>query len=152
MKYYSYETASCLFLVCFTLVSYTIAHDVSLTFPDLRNTILKTKSKADPDIQHAAVEDLIRRLFDPMDASRFLVEVQPEGLGDPAFDAARVTSFGGNVVRIVGNSGTACAFALYHFMKYHCDCQVAWSGRQLHLPEKFPVVSQLVKKADWCEV
>ena len=75
-----------------SLISFCVGHDLSTTFSDLRKTILKTKSKADPDIQHAAVEDLIKRLFEPLDVSRFLVEVQPQGLGDPAYDAARVRS------------------------------------------------------------
>ncbi|OWA51040.1 Alpha-N-acetylglucosaminidase [Hypsibius exemplaris] len=117
-------------------------------FPDLHKVILKTKATTTPDAQHAAVEALIRRLLPPKDAARFLFDVNPSAFSDPAVDTAKITS-NGKVVRILGNSGTACTFALYDFLKYQCGCQVAWSGRQLTLPAVFPVITRVVRKADW---
>lgn len=45
-----------------------------------------------------------------------------------------------SIVSITASSGVAACHGFYHYLKYYCNCQVAWEGTQLNLPDKFPSV------------
>ena len=49
-------------------------------------------------------------------------------------------------VYVTATSGVALASGVYHYLKYYCNAHVSWSGDQLDLPEKMPLVSGKVKK------
>ncbi len=89
---------------------------------------------------HSA-KSLIKRLL-PKHADQIVVEA----LNSPADkDLFEIESVDGKIV-LRGNKGVSIASALNWYLKYTCNCQIAWSGDQLNLPEKLPVVEKLTRK------
>ncbi|XP_055341873.1 alpha-N-acetylglucosaminidase-like isoform X2 [Paramacrobiotus metropolitanus] len=119
----------------------------SSQFPELRQQILRTKHFVSAESQENTVRDMVNRLLPREQADLFTFSVVPSAFDDPALDTANISSVNGTV-RITGNSGTACSFAFYHFLKYYCGAHISWSARQLQLPAILPDVSVIVKKAD----
>lgn len=50
-----------------------------------------------------------------------------------------------STVYITASSGVAACHGFYHYLKYHCNCQVAWEGSQINLPDTFPPVDVHIK-------
>ena len=100
------------------------------------------KTNTLPEVQAQAVKDLISRLI-PKYSSFFDVVVN-SSLGPKDLDTFEYASTGKTLV-ISGTSGVASALGFQHFLKYHCNAHVSWSGDQLKIPEPFPVVRHEVR-------
>eukprot|EP00111_Clytia_hemisphaerica_P018124 TCONS_00053628-protein len=61
-------------------------------------------------------------------------------------DAFEYQSDSQGKICVTATSGVALASGLYHYLKYYCNIHVSWSGNQLDLASKLPVVEQKVKK------
>lgn len=51
-----------------------------------------------------------------------------------------------NKVHVTATTGVALASGVYHYLKYYCNAHVSWSGDQLDLPEKMPLVRGKLRK------
>ena len=91
-------------------------------------------------LQVDAAGNLIKRLL-PKHANQFVLEAIGMEDGNDVFE---IESVNGKIV-LRGNSGVSIASALNWYLKYTCNCQVAWSGNQLDLPEHLPVVNEKIR-------
>jgi alpha-N-acetylglucosaminidase len=77
----------------------------------------------------------------PDHAERFVFET----IGaEDGYDVFEIESAGGQVL-LRGSTGVAQASALNWFLKYACQCQIAWDSVQLRLPDPLPQVARLRK-------
>ncbi|MBO9594123.1 MAG: alpha-N-acetylglucosaminidase [Niabella sp.] len=88
-----------------------------------------------------AAYGLIKRMA-PQIAGHFSVEaIGREG----AKDVFEIASADGKIV-LRGNNAVAIASAFHWYLKYYCNVQFSWNGRQLHYPGTLPVVKQTLRK------
>ncbi|RUS83853.1 hypothetical protein EGW08_008394 [Elysia chlorotica] len=110
---------------------------VCIDFPQLQ--ILKSWVKS--DVQGKAAADLIRRQIGDR-VSDFVIEID-QGIGPQ--DTFELSSLEDGRVRIVANGGVAVAMGFYHYLKYFCNGQRTWAGKQTELPAVLPVLKTAVK-------
>lgn len=90
------------------------------------------------------VSDILQRWL-PEHAAHFVLESIAAEDGHDVFEVESAGDKTGNKVVLRGSSGVAQASALNWFLKYACQCQIAWEGVQLALPDPFPQVERLRK-------
>ncbi|XP_062847924.1 alpha-N-acetylglucosaminidase [Trichomycterus rosablanca] len=108
-------------------------------FESLNNLRVKVSDKT----QAGAVLDLLRRLIG--DRSReFIVSVNGS-LSADGLDVCELRSVKNDRILAVGSTGVATATGIYNYLKYFCNCQVSWSGDQLHLPTPLPSITGVLR-------
>ena len=89
-----------------------------------------------------AARGVLRRIL-PLRAHQFVFEQIDADKGNDVFEVAQGEN-GKIIVR--GNTGVSICSGLNWYLKYHCNCSVAWSGNQLKLPAVLPVVKAKIRK------
>ena len=90
-----------------------------------------------------AARGVLERLL-PARANEFIFEQIPAAKG--GYDVFEIAQGPGSKIIVRGNTGVSICSGLNWYLKYHCNCQVAWSGNQLNLPKKLPVVKNEIRK------
>ncbi|HEV7622066.1 MAG TPA: alpha-N-acetylglucosaminidase, partial [Flavisolibacter sp.] len=89
----------------------------------------------------SASKALIKRIL-PVAANQFTIEAISQENGKDVFEIESINK----QIILRGSSGVAIASALYYYLNNYCHCQVTWTGTNLHLPYKLPLVKHKVHK------
>lgn len=89
-----------------------------------------------------AAKDLIVRIL-PKVADHFEVEYIPKENDKDVFE---LQSVNGKIV-LRGNNGVSIASALNYYLRHYCHCLITWNGTNLKMPDKLPVVKEIIHKA-----
>ncbi|GAB1603501.1 alpha-N-acetylglucosaminidase-like isoform X3 [Argonauta hians] len=108
----------------------------SAKFPSLSHL----RSKVSPEDQSVAAKGVLKRLI-PDRADEFNIHVDPKLEEDDKDVFTLVTDPHTGKLNVSGNTGVVAVWGFYHYLKYHCGCQVAWGGAQLKIPKPLPVIS-----------
>ena len=111
----------------------------------LRGQIGVKKSTANSKKMPASVKSakgVLGRLL-PKRVDQFVFEEIPAANG---YDVFEVEQGSGGKIIVRGNTGVSICSGLNWYLKYCCNCSVAWSGNQLKLPKTLPAVGQKIRK------
>lgn len=87
-----------------------------------------------------AAYQLIKRIL-PEHWNQFELEfIQPEN----ELDVFEIENYG-QLIKISGSSGVAIASGLHWYLREYCNAHFSWTGDQLKLPEKLPMVNEKVR-------
>lgn len=129
----------------FKVFLFLFFHHLCYAFEDYEsraNQFPHIKSGSSPATQEQAVRDLVARLL-PAYKDNFIFKVDPHLSLGQSFDKFAYTGVESKL-SVRCTTGVACAMAVNHFLKYHCNAHVSWSGDQLKIPSPFPVVKNVV--------
>ncbi|XP_038160453.1 alpha-N-acetylglucosaminidase [Cyprinodon tularosa] len=107
------------------------------------STLDHLKPKASEATQARAVTGLLRRLLGNR-STEFLLSVN-RSLSNNSLDVCELSSARDGRIVASGSSGVALASGIYNYLKYFCNCQVSWSGKQLELPSPLPQLSGVLR-------
>ncbi|XP_044735480.1 alpha-N-acetylglucosaminidase-like [Chrysoperla carnea] len=112
------------------------------------NVFNQLQTKVPEDIQAQTVKRLIQQLI-PDRADSFVVNVNAALRTPDGRDVFILKKLDDNgTVNIEGSSGVAAAWGFNHYLKFFCNCQVAWETEQLSLPKTLPNVDIRIKAND----
>ncbi|XP_055956455.1 alpha-N-acetylglucosaminidase isoform X1 [Patella vulgata] len=101
------------------------------------DTLKHLKAKTSAEIQTESVKDLIKRVLGSR-SSEFNVTVD-FNLGPQGKDTYKIITENG-VQKISGSTGVAVAMGFYYYIKYYCNGQYTWAGKQVNLPVNLPTI------------
>ncbi|CAG5103669.1 Similar to NAGLU: Alpha-N-acetylglucosaminidase (Homo sapiens) [Cotesia congregata] len=115
---------------------------------NFESTLGHLKPRSLPAVQAEAALMLIERTIGEK-VSHFSVSVDPNlgPIGKDTFEIKKGSSEYQEIF-ITGTSGVAVTWGFHHYLKKHCNCQIAWEGEQIELPDILPDVNERITSND----
>nr|KAG5689260.1 hypothetical protein BaRGS_006380 [Batillaria attramentaria] len=101
-------------------------------------TLKHLKSKSSAETQAATVTGMVKRVIGDR-ANEFVIRVNPS-LSTTGKDTYQLQTVD-QKMQVTGSTGIAAAMGVYYYLKYYCDSQYTWAGKNIRLPATLPVIA-----------